>query len=461
MLIPEKLSKREIKLTLISIFAAIIIYSSFFIFFQTHFYFGTVINGINASCKTTKYLDSELTNKASAYIIQLDERDNVKEQIKGSEIGLKFNTKGGSQALKEEQNKSSWFIALFNHKAINIDNVFTCDENLLKSYFSKLKAVESKNITEPKNATLAYSGEGYKVVKEVYGNKIDKDIFYSSIKNAVLNGKLKLDLEAEKCYVNPTITADSKKVKDTQSMLNKYITSNIKYTYDGGSEVVDVTKISSWIELDDNLNVSFNNAKMRSFVNVLAGHYNTYGKTRDFVTSLGTTIKISGGDYGWKVDVSGEIKYLIDTIKNGQAVAREPQYIQKAASHDKNDLGNTYVEINFTKQHVWYYKNGSLVVEGDVVTGNVSKGLGTPSGIYRLKYKEKNAVLQGEDYSTPVTYWMPFNGNVGIHDAIWRDKFGGDIYLTKGSHGCINSPYSLAQTIYENISAGVPVVCFY
>lgn len=458
----KKSSKRTTKLTLILFLTLIMIYICFFIFFQTHFYFGTVINGINASCKTIKYVDGELATKAEKYTLELNERGNKVEQIKGSEIGLKYDLKGGSQSLKEEQNKYSWFIAIFNHKAINIKNVFTWDESLLKSYFSKLNCVDDKNTIEPKNASLVYSSEGYKIVKEIEGNKIDKDILYSSIKKAVTEGKEKLDLEAGKCYINPTIKADSQLVKDTQNTLNKYITSKITYSYVDGSEVVDVSEIKSWIQIDSNLGIAFNNEMMRSFLNKLATHYNTYGKTRDFITSLGTTIKVGGGDYGWRVDITSELKYLTEAIKNGQVInSREPQYIQKAASHDANDIGNTYVEINFPKQHMWYYKNGKLIVEGDVVTGNVSKGNGTPSGIYRIKYKEKNAVLQGEDYRTPVSYWMPFNGNIGIHDATWRAQFGGDIYLTDGSHGCINSPYPVAQAIYENISAGVPVVCYY
>lgn len=460
MTILEKMNKRPIKIALISCFTALIIYLGFFIFFQTHFYFGTVINGVNASCKTVEQVDKELASEAATYTLELDERGNVKEQIKGSDIGLKYKVEGGIQSLKQEQNKSSWFISLFNHKALNNENVFICDENLFKASFAKLSCTDSKKIIEPKNASLSYSENKYKIVKEVIGNKTDTNILYSSIKNAVLNGNPKLDLEASKCYINPTITADSQKIKDTQTMLNKYITSKINYTYYNGSEVVDASEISKWIELDGDLKVTFNNEKMRSFVNNLTSHYNTYGTVRNFVTSLGTTIQIGGGDYGWKVNVNGEINYLIEAIKNGQTVAREPQYIQTAASHDANDLGNTYVEINLSKQHLWYYKNGSLVVQGDVVTGNVSLGLSTPSGIYKIKYKEKDTFLKGEDYNTPVTYWIPFNNNIGIHDAYWRTEFGKDIYLTNGSHGCINSPFTLAQTIYENISAGVAVVCY-
>ena len=61
----------------------------------------------------------------------------------------------------------------------------------------------------------------------------------------------------------------------------------------------------------------------------------------------------------------------------------------------------------------------------------------------------------------PVSYWMPFNGNIGMHDASWRSSFGGDIYKTNGSHGCINLPVSVAQELYGYVEKGTPVICYY
>lgn len=114
-----------------------------------------------------------------------------------------------------------------------------------------------------------------------------------------------------------------------------------------------------------------------------------------------------------------------------------------------------------SKQHLWLYKNKTLLAEGDIVTGNMSKNYSTPAGTYRLTYKQKDATLKGTDYETPVSYWMPFNGNIGLHDATWRKTFGGSIYQKDGSHGCVNAPYNLAETVFNNIEAGTPVVCYY
>ena len=170
---------------------------------------------------------------------------------------------------------------------------------------------------------------------------------------------------------------------------------------------------------------------------------------------------ISRGHYGWKISQAAETAAVLSIIKNGEQQTREPEYSQKAASRGANDYGSTYVEINLTAQHLYFYKNGELLVETDFVSGNESRGWATPGGAYPLTYKQRNATLRGEGYATPVSYWMPFNGGIGLHDASWRGSFGGTIYKTGGSHGCINLPPKAAKTIFENISQGDPVLCYH
>ena len=93
---------------------------------------------------------------------------------------------------------------------------------------------------------------------------------------------------------------------------------------------------------------------------------------------------------------------------------------------------------------------------------------GVAEGLYTLYYKERDRVLRGPkradgtySYESPVSYWMPFNGGIGLHDASWRGKFGGEIYKNNGSHGCINIPPKTAAVIYEHVYKGIPILCFY
>ena len=82
-------------------------------------------------------------------------------------------------------------------------------------------------------------------------------------------------------------------------------------------------------------------------------------------------------------------------------------------------------------------------------------------------YKEKDRILRGAkkadgtyEYESHVDYWMPFNGGIGFHDATWRSKFGGTIFQTSGSHGCINLPPEKASVLYDLIYKGMPVLCY-
>ncbi len=116
--------------------------------------------------------------------------------------------------------------------------------------------------------------------------------------------------------------------------------------------------------------------------------------------------------------------------------------------------------MNLTAQHMFLYVDGNKVMESDFVSGNVARGFATPPGIFGIMYKQRDAVLRGPGYASPVRFWMPFNGGIGFHDANWRGQFGGSIYRTNGSHGCVNMPYEAAKTLFENIYTGMPVICY-
>jgi len=455
-----KISKL-VKGIIISFCAVLVIYLGLSIYFSNHFYFGTKINGISVSGKTVEAADEAIASSVETYTLELTERGDVKEQIQASDIGLKYNAEGKTQVLKDSQNSFGWVFALFKKEDSQMNDIVSYDEDLLKGVFNKLSCLDSNKVIEPKNATLEYKDKVYGISEEVSGNKIKKDILYDNVVNAILKDEKTINLEAIDSYEVPKYTKDSKEVTDAKDTLNKYLTTKITYSIDGASEFLDGDTIHKWLGVDEDFAVIINENKIENYVDTLGSKYNTAGKTRDFVTTLKTSTKVSGGNYGWIIDRYGEVQDIIASIKDGQVITKEPKYSSTTISHNTNDIGNTYVEINFTKQHLWFYKNGALVVEGDVVTGNVSKGTATPTGVYVLNNREKNSTLKGEDYAVPVGFWMPFNQGIGIHDAIWRTEFGKTIYLTDGSHGCINAPYELAKTIYENIQVGTPIVCYY
>ncbi|MGN0435606.1 MAG: L,D-transpeptidase, partial [Wujia sp.] len=125
------------------------------------------------------------------------------------------------------------------------------------------------------------------------------------------------------------------------------------------------------------------------------------------------------------------------------------------------ELGEQYVEVNLTRQHVYLISDGEVIFDTPCVTGNVPSYQSTPSGIYKFNYKKMDVTLRGQTYESYVNYWMPFYGNFGLHDATWRDEFGDEIYLTSGSHGCVNLPIDAAERIYDFVNPGMTIVLYW
>jgi Uncharacterized protein conserved in bacteria len=458
----EKNKRNKIVIGIIIFFCTLlVIYFGMAVYFMNHFYFGSEINCVNVSGKTVEEVREQMTSKLHAYMLDLKERDGKSEQIKAIDISLKYNSGDQYKNFKDRQNPFKWISAFFNAENSKMTVGVSYDTKLLKERMDKLSCFDSKNIVEPKNPSFKYTDKGYVIVDEVNGNKVNKDILYNHVAEAINKEETAIDLEAINCYVLPKYTSKSPKVIETKNILNKYVSSKITYTFGDHKETIDGSTINKWLTVNENLGITFDEEKVKNYIDVLSNTYNTIGKIRNFATSSGKTINIDGGDYGWDIDTAKETQELTAAIKDGKTIIKEPTYLQTAASHGNNDIGSTYVEIDMTEQHLWFYKNGSLIVQGDVVTGNVSSNHSTPEGIYRLKYKERDAILRGQGYSSPVDFWMPFNEGIGIHDASWRGEFGGNIYRTSGSHGCVNSPYYLAKTIFDNIEEGTPVVCYY
>ena len=234
----------------------------------------------------------------------------------------------------------------------------------------------------------------------------------------------------------------------------------ITFRFDEAEEVLNGEEIAGWLtDLPDG-SISVNEAPAKEYVASLAKKYDTFGQTSSFMTHAGETINVSGGDYGYWMDRVSTRQELIDQIMTGQRAELTPVYYGTASKYGSDDIGTTYVEINLEDQHLWVYQDGSVINESDFVSGGLFKGNNTPDGTYAITYKERDATLVGQGYESSVKYWMPFNGNIGMHDASWRSAFGGHIYYMNGSHGCINLPSEKAKEIFDQVEKGEPVVVY-
>ena len=463
----HKLSKKQLLIILSAICAPalclLIVYLYGFNRYQSCFMNGTVIDQIDVSGMTIP----QITQRIEGYVLQVEQRRSdgsvLVEEIPGSEIGLSYTSMEPFEKILENQNNLLWFIRQETEQ--NTENMITYDEDALEKKVKNLSGFRKDFITEPTDAYISdYIPQvGFKIIEERLGNRLNQQKTFEVIRAAVEGLEDYVNLSEAGCYETAKITSDNEDLKATLENLQKYTDITITYTFGDKQEILDGETIATWLETDesDSTRVTLDENQVADFVEYLRKNYNTIFKTRTFKTSYDMDVTIDRGDYGWWLNADQETAELIEMIEKGESGERTPVYYQTAASYGTQDYGDTYVEINLTAQHLLLYVEGEMALESDFVSGNASRGFDTPAGIYGITYKERNATLSGQGYRTPVSYWMPFNNNIGMHDASWRKSFGGNIYKTNGSHGCINLPYSVAEEIYGYVEKGTPVICYY
>ena len=225
-------------------------------------------------------------------------------------------------------------------------------------------------------------------------------------------------------------------------------------------EVLTSETLAGWISEESHC-TDLDSSAVLSYAQKLAEKYDTQGYARKFRTSYGKEITLYKGNFGWKLDAEATALSIMESACFHRQQFVAPVWKHKGVGFTRgDDIGDSYVEIDLVNQKVWLYQNGEQLLATECVSGTYGTDRQTPGGVYSITYKQSPAVLRGPGYESPVTYWMPFNGGIGLHDASWRDSFGGDIFKTNGSHGCINLPTEAAKLIYETVSAGYPVVCY-
>ena len=429
-------------------------------YFKKRFLPNTTINYTDASYETIDALDEELQKPISNYSLEIIAREGEKHVIRAKDVDLRYKLDKSIYSILENQEVYKWPIYLFKKNPHKVAVTVDLDNAKLEYILSGYNCLTEASFKEARDAYIAsYSNaSGYVIEKEYDGTRIDIDKAKSKIKSSLIQLGLTEDLDADGLYGFAKIKEDDAKLLSAQDVLNKHAATVISYA---GGAVLNGERISQWLGVDEEGNLILDEGGIRVFVDELAERYDTLGKPRIFKTTDSREVEIPAKKYGWQVDKEGEFQAIRASILAGEQVEREPLFSSRAISLEGNDFGNTYVEIDLGNQKLYYYVDGQLTLTSDIVSGALWGGRRTPPGLYKVNYKAKNVVLRGPDYAAPVRYWMPFNGGIGMHDANWRSSFGGGIYKSGGSHGCINMPSSSAKALYDIINKDCPVICYY
>ena len=449
-------------LNIVVFICAILIFLLVFLlgfFTKDVFSYNTYINGVECSFNSVDGAKNKLDRYMNNSTLTLLFADDKEYNCIGSHFEFKSNPEK-IQGLLKNQNGDEEI-----EKNYTLEELFEINESKVKEYLSSLSIFRNNNIRKPKNATLQWNKNNQLYIEtEIYGNEISLEDAYAFMVKELKRGNTVIDFK-QITNIEPNILKDDEKLIQQRDEINKIIATTITYKlYDGSTYVLDSGVMKDWVTQTDDGYYSINlDNNITEFVEKLAekAQYNLTS-TKFKATGIGE-ISISFGRKTYAtINKQEEIERIKEQLNKKTDAQFEPIY--NSLPNYKNI--NTYVELDLSRQRLWMYVNGKCIVNTPFVSGNVSGGYATPVGIYYLTYKTQNATLEGYNsdgskYSSPVKFWMPFNGGIGLHDASWRSNFGGNIYLTNGSHGCINLPYSAAKTIYQNIDTSIPIILYH
>ena len=447
-----------------------IIYIGLAAYYADSFMYGVFINGIYSTGKKPEEINEVLLQKTEIQDFAITDKFGKTLFVDADEIEYNISYISELKKIHGGQNPLMWIEGLnggYSEYTIGPSGSF--NEAKLQELLNNSTMLKSAGDKANIRVEMTKSAKGYELLDGTE-NLLNKERMMKAVGDALKAGDSEIDLAKAECYDKVELTAQ---MRDTITLWKKvelFQSGNVIYDMgDGREEVIDASVTSNWIKkdekddflFDDGDNLMLDDKKMDDYLSKLCDQYDTTKKDRAFLATRGEYVTVPAGTYGNKIDKKKELEYLKEAFLAKKKERHIPVYSQKAWGNAADDIGNTYIEVDLTTQKMYYYVSGTCEIETDIVTGNVNRGDGTPQKACYIYYKQRKRVLIGEDYRTPVDYWMAVYGNIGIHDAKWRRKFGGTIYKGGGSHGCINTPYDKVSKMYETAEVGTPVMIFY
>lgn len=430
----DKQEKRKLRLVLIIIAIILIIIVSVC---------AIVVNYIIPHNNFKKGITSyTINNHIETKGISIDEIQSTFEKL--DEYSL-LDTIDISKAVDLKIDLSKLYDLTFK-EYMNTSNIDCNIETIID--YTKLKNIlinYNKDKPESINASYEIKDNKYCLIKQKVGKKIDIEKLISDIKETGFSNK-----KLKKYIIKPSVT--NKQIKQVINEANKYLDWYINYE-NGETYKIPIQSLT----INEDNTISIDESFIDDIMKSLESYYDKVGQPIDFKTNDGSQITVSGGTWGTLMKSLDERQFIQEQFKTLQSVDnREPVMIQ-----NYKEIGDTYIEISIDKQHLWLYQNGVLTKESDIVTGDILKNRGTPTGIYFISERIPGKYLKGDNYKTWVNKWMRLtNQGVGLHDAGWQPYFGRSRYKGGGSHGCINLPKQFAYELYDITYVGEPVIIY-
>ncbi|MGB3161876.1 L,D-transpeptidase family protein [Carnobacterium sp.] len=417
----------------------------------------TTVDSLSISNMTIKEANQAIKKHYEGKEFKVVEGNKKLFSFKGTDIGVASDFAETLENEMKKQNSWTWPIKKISPNNTQLTmNSLGFNDDVVKIFLSDLP-LNQGNRTKSEDAKIVKIDSNFSIQSEIKGNMFDEDKVKDLLKESVREGNTTIDLK--QTYVKPSIVSTDKALKVNLDELKKLSSLSITHNIAGSKEIVPREILFDWLNINESGLITVDRNSVYTYMEELSTKYSTYEKTRDFKTSKRGIVKVLAGTYGWTLDATRETDSLVKDILLGENIERTPRYNGSGYTDDGNEFGENYIEIDLAAQHMWVYTNGQLFLETDIISGKPKTP--TPKGVFYVWKKDRNATLTGEDYATPVDYWLPVDWDgVGIHDSPWQSNYGGSNHLTNGSHGCINTPPTIMSEIYNQIETGIPVVIY-
>ncbi|MDD3616587.1 MAG: L,D-transpeptidase family protein [Lachnospiraceae bacterium] len=448
---------------------------------KDEFFKSITINGISCGGLTVDEVEDKIREGAENYSLTVTPKDGEPEIITTDMINYHYVSDGSVQNYFNQQKWYEWIKGYLNgyDESYQVAVKLEYDQEALKTAMNSLAFMQPDYQSPPVNSEMVYQDGQYVVTAAVDGNQVNSDILYEALKKAVDEAGTAVSVQDIGAYVMPTVTQGDTLLNANCNVLNTQ--TNMTITIDLPNDTkMTLTKddFLSWMSIDEagqyyrddavfNERIAAFVAQMKDAVSAANSSSYTFTGANGGTHTLSTKLNL-----GWALSTDEETAQLTQDIYAGASLEREPKYSRRRIA-ENGGIGNTFAEVDLSGQHMWYVEDGVVKMESDIVSGTLNIATSkTPPGIFKLYNKEKDRTLKGTmqadgtyEYQSKVKFWMPFNGGIGFHDASWRESggsfFGGTYYIDGGSHGCINMPTDRAGQLYDLISTGCIVVCYY
>ena len=459
--------KKKIHIGILSALGVLLILVSFYTFrstyYTSHFLPHTEINEIDVSNMTVDQANKKLKDTYSNTTLAIEENGKVWQEIAKSELGYRDDFSDDLSKLLSKQNGWTWGMTYVSAaEKQEIDPVSQDHSKLdatIDTLTTKLNDLNS-NRKQTQDATIKKTDDGFAITPEVNGDSIDVDATVKEIKEVAATNEKQIDLNDFKQKAK--VTADDKELNQQLTAMNNIAKIKATYSINGQTFQIPTNDLASWLIYSDG-KIDLDTDKMTQYVTELGQEYNTSTNDTVFNSTKRGEVNVPTGTYSWTIQTEDEVAALKKQILAGQDFTRSP-IVQGSTTADHALIEDTYIEVDLQNQHMWYYKDGKVALETDIVSGKPTTQ--TPAGVFYVWNKETNSVLKGTNddgtpYASPVDYWMPIDWTgVGIHDSDWQPEYGGELWKTRGSHGCINTPPSVMKELFGMVEVGTPVLVF-